>query len=85
MINELFDLWVLHFNGIRHKEIKQLSSSSQCVKLSSTFPEQSPRMTHHSTAKIFGANVEEGLMWCEPEDKEYSIDTGCESLRMKLI
>lgn len=36
-------------------------------------------------AGIFGANVEESLTRCEPEDHdlEYSTDTGGKSLRMK--
>lgn len=82
------------------------SSSSQRVKLSSTFATHISavqsykiplRMALHShtaeacipllcgrrAAEIFGANGEESLTLCEPdEDLENSIDTGRENLRM---
>lgn len=38
-----------------------------------------------STTKIFGANSKEGSTRCEPKDREYSIDTGHECLRMKKV
>lgn len=41
-------------------------------------------MARRSTAKLFSANVDERLTQCGPEDLEYSIDTGSESLRMKI-
>lgn len=42
------------------------------------------RVARRSTAKIFSANVDESLTQCEQEYLEYSIDTGSESLRMKI-
>lgn len=42
-------------------------------------------MARRSTAKIFGTNVEDGLMKCEPENVEYSIDSTRKSLRMKMF
>lgn len=41
------------------------------------------RMPRHGTAEIFGANEDESFMRSEPEDLEYSIGNGRESLRTK--
>lgn len=41
------------------------------------------RKARHGTAEIFGTNEEESLMRSEPEDLEYSIGNGRESLRTK--